>query len=236
MSHSLFDDGFGHHRCCCFFRLFVFGAQYHVELQPIWMLDCICILLKISHLFSFRHVSTVFWAHFFFWTGQITRFLHFSHIFFFFGFSTFHSHHSFIAVLFLDICLFFYQEFSIIYSQFVDFLMDYLPNKTSGGFVTIHGVLCIFCSYFRPFGSTQWTSIELVCGAQLLSAHLEFYLNIMYYSTHSFMLMIAIKENTYINSNEGKKTNRLPSLAKCSRFLFRSSFLYFLSLKFILVN
>lgn len=201
-----------------FFRLFVFGAQYHVELQPIWMLDCICILLKISHLFSFRHVSTVFWAHFFFWTGQITRFLHFSHIVFFFGFSTFHSHHSFIAVLFLDICLFFYQEFSIIYSQFVDFLMDYLPNKTSGGFVTIHGVLCIFCSYFRPFGSTQWTSIELVCGAQLLSAHLEFYLNIMYYSTHSFMLMIAIKENTYINSNEGKKTNRLPSLAKCSPF------------------
>lgn len=83
MSHSLFDDGFGHHRCCCFFRLFVFGAQYHVELQPIWMLDCICILLKISHLFSFRHVSTVFWAHFFFWTGQITRFLHFSHIVFF---------------------------------------------------------------------------------------------------------------------------------------------------------
>lgn len=204
MSHSLFDDGFGHHRCCCFFfRLFVFGAQYHVELQPIWMFDCICILLKISHLFSFRHVSTVFWAHFFFWTGQITRFLHFSHIVFFWFLDI--SFSSFVhRVLFLDVCLFFYQEFSIIYFQFVDFLMDYLPNKTSGGFVTIHGVLCIFCSYSRPLDLTQWTSIELVCGAQLLSAHLDFYLNIMYYSTHSFMLMIAIKENTYINSNEGK--------------------------------
>lgn len=117
------------------------------------------------------------------------------------SFSSFVHRRSFSGYLFV----FFYQEFSIIYSQFVDFLMDYLPNKTSGGFVTIHGVLCIFCSYFRPFDSTQWTSIELVCGAQLLSAHLEFYLNIMYYSTHSFMLMIAIKENTHINSNEEKK-------------------------------
>lgn len=218
MSHSLFDDGFGHHRCCCFFPFVCFRSS--VSRGTAAYLNARLHLHFVENI-SFIFISTCFdcllgsllflnWSDY-----TISSFL--SHLFFF-GFSTFHSHHSFIAVLFLDVCLFFYQEFSIIYSQFVDFLMDYLPNKTSGGFVTIHGVLCIFCSYFRPFISTQWTSIELVCGAQLLSAHLEFYLNIMYYSTHSFMLMIAIKENTYINSNEGKKTNRLPSLAKCSPF------------------
>lgn len=182
MSHSLFDDGFGHHHCCCFCLVW-FGSLWFVapvsrwtESQPICMLDCICILLKISHLFSFRHVSTVFGLTSLFFSRlvldyTISSFL--SHRLFF---STFHSHHSLIVVLvtYRFSYIFFYQEFSIIYSDghsALLFLLLFTKQNQRWFRYDSRGSLHLLF-LFWVIHYPEWTSIELVCGAQL-SAHLK---------------------------------------------------------------
>ena len=86
MSHSLFDDG----SLVIIAVVVVAGPVCHVESKPLSAHQCICICLEISHLFSFRHVSTwSFWGSlrifiFIFFFSQLGR-LH--------GFFILHRHH-----------------------------------------------------------------------------------------------------------------------------------------------
>lgn len=128
---------------------------------------------------SFIFISTCFdclWAHFSFFSRlvldyTISSFL--SHRLFF---STFHSHHTLIVVLvtYRFSYIFFYQEFSIIYSDghsALLFLLLFTKQNQRWFRYDSRGSLHLLF-LFWVIHYPEWTSIELVCGAQL-SAHLK---------------------------------------------------------------
>lgn len=122
----------------------VAGPVCHVESKPLSAHHCICIWLKISHLFSFRHIST--WSflgslRIFIFTFPSISLLVRLHGFFIphhhhccrrrrcFS-STFRSHHSH----------FLSRIFYYLLSMIVSF-GDLYQNKSSGGFISIPVVL-----------------------------------------------------------------------------------------------
>lgn len=129
---------FGHHIVVCWCTHTHRTPVCHGMKRALVHTQCICILLKISHLFSFRHVSRLSF-------GISSRF--------FFGWSDYtvssfrlfpiSFHVEFVLIICWFLSRIFYYSLLSAWCFVCCFHFDQYINRTSGGFVTIHGVLWI---------------------------------------------------------------------------------------------